>query len=120
MDPLFAEFMPEMDYIPTPQLFLDNVQRQWSSPASGPLPSSADRKYCNVVPELASLLAVPSVDAPVVALHATNAMPGESEEFLQPEDKRTEQALLKAHQVAAWAVKSSSSASFARTALIWL
>lgn len=83
-DPLFVEHTPKLDVVPAPQLFLDNVRCQWSAPASGPMPSSVDKKYFNVAPELSSLLTVPSVDGPVAALYSPNAMPGESDKLLKP------------------------------------
>lgn len=58
------------------------------------------------------------MDSPVVALFAPPVLTGPPEETLHPEDKRAEQALVKAHQSAAWAIKASSAASFFQ--LLWL
>lgn len=66
-------------------------------------------------PELASVLQTPPVDVPVAALLSTSSLLG------QPEDRRAEQALQRAHQGAAWAIFSSSTASsFNRATLLWL
>lgn len=89
-DPLFAEHLSEAEVIPSPQIFIDTVQRQWSFPASGPIPSAADRRYFNMESQLAHILQIPSMDPPVAALHSPTIMPGDPEELLKPEDKRTE------------------------------
>lgn len=94
-DPLFSVVTREMDFVPTPPLFLETVRSQWSSPASGPAPSSLYCKFFHVASELAGLLAVPSIDPPVLALHAPTTMPGESDELLKLEDRKTEQVLLR-------------------------
>lgn len=63
----------------------------------------------------------PTVDPPVVALSTPSVLTGPPEESLHPEDKRSEQSLVKAHQAAAWAIKASTAVSFFNKAsLLWL
>lgn len=120
-DPLFAELTIESEEVPAPCLFLDVVQRQWSSPGLGPNPSGLDRCLYNMGMDLSKALLVPSVDAPVVALSASSNLPGPPEENLRPKDKRSEQLLVKVHQASAWAVKAASSSLFLdRASLLWL
>lgn len=114
-DPLFAELTIESEEVPAPCLFLDVVQRQWSLPGLGPNPSGLDRRLYNMGMDFSKALLVPSVDAPVVALSVSSNLPG------PPEDKRSEQLLVKVHQASAWAVKAASSSSFFdRASLLWL
>lgn len=66
--------------------------------------------------DLTSLLQVPSVDAPVVALLSSTSILGNPEEGLWPE-----QVLQRAHLGAAWAIKLGTTASFFnRAMLLWL
>lgn len=74
--PLFEDPTIEMEENPGPKLLRDVLQRQWSSPASGPSPNSVDRRLYNLAPELATLLQVPSVDQPVVALSTPSNLMG--------------------------------------------
>lgn len=61
------------------------------------------------------------MDIPVVALQTSSTIPGEPEESLKPEDRRTEQTLQKTHQAAACTVCASTTASFFnRASLLWL
>lgn len=86
LNPVFAEPTKPVDSVPVPPLFLDVVRKQWSSPGSALVPSSTDCKYFNVAPDLATLLQVPSVGAPVAELLPNAAMPGDLEEGLHPEE----------------------------------
>lgn len=65
-----------------------------------------------MAPELANLLQVPSVDAPVDALLPNAAIPGDPEEGLRPEEHRSDQVLQRAHQGSAWVIHSATAASF--------
>lgn len=70
---------------------------------------------------MARVLQTPSVETPVLALLSSSKIPGEPEEGLQPEDKRSEQSLKEAHQGNAWAIRSATTASlFNRVMLLWL
>lgn len=92
-----------------------------STPASGPNPNGLDRRLYNLAPDLSTLLRVPSVDAPVVALSAPSNLTGPPEDSLRPEDKHLEHSLVKAHQATAWSVKSAMAASFFNQAsILWL
>lgn len=121
MDSLFSKPAIEREVVPSPRLFLDVVQRQWTYPRSSPFPTSQDKRLYNISPDLARALEVPIVDAPVAALSASSVMTGSPEEALRPEDKRMEQTLVKGHQAATWVVKASTAASsFNRASLlIW-
>lgn len=110
-----------VDIVPMPPLFLNMVQRQWTMPGSAPLPSSVDRWFFNVAPELASFLQVPSVDVPIAALLPNSLIPGEPEEILCPEECRSDQSLQWVHQGVAWVIRSAYTASFFnRATLLWL
>lgn len=104
-----------------PPLFLDVLKKQWASPGSASVPSSTDRNFFNVAPDLASLLQIPTVDAPVTTLLPNAAVPGVPDEGLCPEEQRSDLVLQRAHQGAAWAIQSASTASFFnRMTLLWL
>ncbi|XP_070797147.1 centrosomal protein of 290 kDa-like [Pituophis catenifer annectens] len=76
------------------------------------VPSSLDKRNFIVSSDLNSLLHVPSVDAPVAALLSSSSIPGDPEEGLRPEERRSEQVLQRAHLGAAWAIKSATTISF--------
>lgn len=83
--------------------------------------SSADRKNFNVASDLASLFQVLTVDAPVVALLPNANFPGDPDEGLCPEERRSDQVFQRVHQGVAWAIQSATTASFFnRTTLLWL
>lgn len=42
-DSFFTEQAIKAETVPAPKVLLDVVQRQWASPTSGPIPSSADK-----------------------------------------------------------------------------
>lgn len=44
-DPLFNQATAHADIVPSPQLFMDVVQKQWSTLASGPTPLATDKKH---------------------------------------------------------------------------
>ncbi|XP_058037681.1 uncharacterized protein LOC131197525 [Ahaetulla prasina] len=118
---LFSVPVIESEEVPAPKLFVEVVDRQWTTPIAGPNPNALDRRLYNLDPNFLKLLQIPTVDAPVVALAGPSVVTGPPEETLLPEDKRAEQTLVKSHQAAAWAVRASSSASFFnRAALLWL
>lgn len=107
--------------IPAPKLFTDVIQKQWSFPSTGPVPNSLNKRFYNVADKFSSILQVPSVDSPVVALASSFPVTGPAEESLKPEDKRAERSLIKGHQASAWAVQASSAASFFnRATILWL
>ncbi|XP_058021153.1 uncharacterized protein LOC131189195 [Ahaetulla prasina] len=109
------------DMVPAPKLFTEVVQRQWVVPGSGPFPNTIDKRLYHMAPEMSSLLQVPTVDAPVVALASSTHFTGPPEESLRPEVKRAEKVLVKGHQAVAWSVKAAASASFFnRATIIWL
>lgn len=87
-----------MGTVPSPCLFVDMVKRQWTAPGLAPNPSSSDKRYFSVEPDMAKVLQMPSVDAPVPALMSSSNIPGKLEDSLRPEDKRSDQSPQKAHQ----------------------
>lgn len=118
---LFIEPAVEPDLIPAPKLFTDVVQRQWNLPGSGPVPNGLDKRLYQLAPALSNLLQIPPVDGPVAALASSSRVTGSPEDYLKPEDKRAEKTLIKSHLSAAWAVRTSTSASFFnRAALLWI
>lgn len=119
--PLFSELSKAVDAIPALCLFLNVVQRQWTTPGSAPIPSSTDRQFFNIAPELAALLQVPSVDAPIAALLSNTSISGEPDEGLCPEEQWMDKSLQWANQGAAWAIQSATAVSFFnRATLLWL
>lgn len=119
-NPLFLEPTKPVDAIPAPRLFLDVIQHQWTSPGTAPAPSSSDRRFFNLVPEMATLLQVPSVDPSKATLLPNSAILGNPEEGLWPEDRRSDQVLKRVHQGAAWAIQSATTVSFFnRATLFW-
>ncbi|XP_034281058.1 uncharacterized protein LOC117670189 [Pantherophis guttatus] len=119
--PLFEEPIIESEEIPGPKIFRDVLQRQWSSPASGPSPNSLDKRIYNLAPELSSLLQAPSVDQPVAELSASSNLAGPPEDNLRPEDRRLEHSLVRSHQATAWSIRSTMAASFFnRASILWL
>lgn len=109
---LFLEHTSEAAVVPSPKMFVDLITRQWASLGAGPNPTSAEKTIYNVAPDLAKSIQVPSIDAPVAALHSSSSLPGDPAESLRPEDRRSEQSLQRAHQAAAWAIRASTTASF--------
>lgn len=106
-----------METVLSPCLFVDVVKRQWTAPGLAPNPSSSDKRYFNVEPGMAKVLQTPSVDAPVAALMSSSNIPGEPEDSLRPEDKRSDQS----PQGNAWAIHSATTAFFFnRATLLWL
>lgn len=121
LNPLFSEPTKPVDAISAPCMFLDVVQCQWVSPGSALLPSSSDRRFFNVAPELAALLQVPAVDAPIAALLPNTCIPGDLDERLHLEERQSDQVLQWVHQGAAWAIQSATTVSFFnRATLLWL
>lgn len=69
---------------------------------------------------LDSILQVPPVDVPIVALVPNIAIPGAPGEGLEPEDRHAD-LVQHVHQGAAWVMRSASTTSFFnRTILLWL
>lgn len=85
--PLFEEPVPEVEEIPGPKLFKDVLLRQWSNPASGPNPNSLDRRLYNLAPDISSLLQVPTIDPPIVALSTPSNLAAPPEDSLRPKEK---------------------------------
>lgn len=111
----------ETDTIPAPQLFVDTIQHQWSTPTSGPAPSTNDRRFYNVADDLNKALLWPTIDPPVAALYTNTTILGVQEGFLKPEDRWADQVIQQGHQAAAWVVRASTAASFfSRSSLSWL
>ncbi|XP_039184041.1 bifunctional arginine demethylase and lysyl-hydroxylase JMJD6 isoform X2 [Crotalus tigris] len=120
-NPLFAEQVVEEKQIPCPHIFRTTVEKQWTSLATLPSPSSTEKKLYNVSSSFASLLEMPSVDTPLTSLFSTSAIPGDMAEALKAEDKKFEFSLRRAHQASAWAIKAATSSSFfARASIMWL
>lgn len=121
LNPLFAEPSRPVSSIPTPPLFLNVVKKQWAAPGAAPVPSSMGRNNCNVAMDLVALLQVLSVDAPIAALLPNASVPGDPDEVLRPDEHRSKQVLQWAHQGAAGAIRSATTASFFnRSTLLWL
>lgn len=94
---IFSEPTVEAEVIPSPQLFLDVIQRQWGNPGTGPHPTGTERRLYNVAPEMSELLQLPLVDGPVAALTSATPLAIDAMETLKLEDKRVKQALRKTH-----------------------
>lgn len=109
---MFAESTVVPETIPAPKLFTDVIQCQWSLPGAGPSPNGLDKHLYNTAPPLTTLLQLPVVDPPIVALTNVTHPTGPTEDSLRPEDKRAEKILLKGHMATAWSIKASTSASF--------
>lgn len=121
LDPLFVEPPRAVDSIPTPQLFLDVIKKQWTLPGSASAPTATEHKNFNMAPDVASLLQTPTVGAPVVALLPNADIPGDPDEGLGPDEWRSDQVLQWAFQGAVWAIRSASTASFFnKMTLLWL
>lgn len=54
------------------------------------MPSTSDKRYFNVGPELVKVLHITSVDAQVAALLSSSNIPGEPEDRLRPNDRRAD------------------------------
>uniref|UniRef100_A0A2D4HWM5 Uncharacterized protein n=1 Tax=Micrurus lemniscatus lemniscatus TaxID=129467 RepID=A0A2D4HWM5_MICLE len=97
------------------------VQRQWVQPGTYPNPSESDKRYYNVVTDLTEVLQLPMVDGPLTALTSSTFLSQDTVDTLKTEDRRAELTLHRAHQVVAWAVKATTTASFFnRVSLLWL
>ncbi|XP_029140291.1 dedicator of cytokinesis protein 1 [Protobothrops mucrosquamatus] len=119
--PVYVETVATQHRIPCPSLFLNAIKKQWSSPASLPLPGTMDKKLYNVAKELEEALEVPQVDEPLGPLVSATAITGEFSEALKAEDRKCESTYKRTHQAAAWVIKTATSASFfSRAALTWL
>lgn len=93
LNPLFAEPSRSVTSIPMPPLFLKVIKKQWAWPGAAPVSSSMDRNNFNVAIDLADLLQVPAVDAPIVALLPNASVPGDLDEGLRPDEHRSDQVL---------------------------
>lgn len=89
-DLLFRLSKPDKDFIPCPQLFSEVIRNPWTQPGSLTTPSSQDKRLHCAVPELEELLALPSVDAPVVSLSSTSVLSTDSMDRLKSEDRKAE------------------------------
>lgn len=87
---LFAQPTAKQE-IPTPKLFLDVVQKQWTHPGSYPTPSGNDQRFYNVGPDLAEVLQLPMVDGPVATFASSSSiLSGDIADSLKVEDKKAE------------------------------
>ncbi|XP_039211541.1 exocyst complex component 3 isoform X1 [Crotalus tigris] len=120
-NPLFAVPVDTHLHIPCPQLFFQNVQGQWESPAAQPSQSASERKMVDMPKAFGDLLEVPKVDESLAPLFSTASLPADVSDALKAEDKKSEMALCKAHLASAWAVKAVTATSFfARISITWL
>ncbi|XP_013907846.1 PREDICTED: ribosomal RNA processing protein 36 homolog isoform X1 [Thamnophis sirtalis] len=112
----------DLHCIPSPPLFRDTIQDQWSEPGSVTSPSGSDWRLYNVAPELEKLLQWPKIDDPVAALTSPSIVPASDYmESLNLEDKKAEASFRKTHLACAWAIRAATAASFFnRASLIWL
>ncbi|XP_070605564.1 uncharacterized protein [Erythrolamprus reginae] len=118
---VFSEPAIEKEEIPTPKLFMDVVQRDWALPGSHLTLSGMEKQLYNMASNFTTALEMPTIDGPVMALASPTFMSNDTDDALNAEDKRSEVTLRKVHLAAAWAIKSSLSASFFnRTSLLWL
>lgn len=96
------------------------MQCQWAQPGVIAAPSGNRWLYCTGL-DLEELFQIPTVDGPVATLTSSAIFPADIAEGLKAEDKKSEMALRKTHQAAAWAIRSANAASFFnRATLIWL
>lgn len=111
----------ETEVIPALQLFSDVIQHQWVSPRAYPNPTTFDKNVYNVTSDLTELLQTPEVDKPVMGLASPSATLSDAEDFLKPDKRKVELTFHKAHQAAAWAIKSAMATSFfTQASLLWL
>lgn len=83
----FTERVAQQDTVPSPKLFLDTVQRQWSQPGSITNPSGLDKKLYSVEQEFEDLLKLPVIDPPMASLTSPSILPSDAAEGLRTEDK---------------------------------
>lgn len=120
-DSLFRLSKPDRDFIPCPQLFTEVIRSPWAQSGSLTAPSNQDKKLFCAAPELEDLLALPAIDGPVASLSTSSAISTDPLDGLKSEECKTELSFRKAHQAAAWAIKTATATSFFnRAALIWL
>lgn len=120
-DALFQVSKPQKEVIPCPPLFLDVIQNAFGQPAALTALSALNKRLYCAAPELDTLLALPSVDAPVAQLSSTLPVSSDIMDGLKAEERKTEIGFQKAHKAAAWAVKAATVTSFFnRASLIWL
>ncbi|XP_070618840.1 uncharacterized protein [Erythrolamprus reginae] len=118
---LFTEPQPESYHIPSSKIFMDSVKRPWQNPAAAQGPSMMDRKFYTFDPGIENLLTFPTIDEPVASLVSNAVVPSELAEGLKPEDRRAETLIRKTHQMASWAFRATSAASyFNRACILWL
>ncbi|XP_013907089.1 PREDICTED: uncharacterized protein LOC106537477 [Thamnophis sirtalis] len=107
--------------IPCPKSFLDVVQQQWAVLGAAPKLTENEKQFYNVGPIIRGALKPPTIDEPVASYACSTILSNNLNDALNPEEKRTEMALILAHKSAAWAVRSAMAASFfTRTSLLWL
>lgn len=117
----FTEHRIETEAIPTPQIFVDAIQRQWATLTSGPGPLTNKKCFYNIEALLDKVLAWPLVDNPIVALYSAMTLPAGQEDLLKSEDRQADQVLHRGHQASAWSVRASTAALFfSRSCLSWL
>lgn len=74
---LFSEPTVEAEVIPSPKLFLDVVQMQWTNPGTGLSPTGAEKKLYNVAADFLEVLQTSMVVKPVAALASTALLPAD-------------------------------------------
>lgn len=118
---LFRLSTLDKDFIPCPQLFTEVIRVPWAQPGSLTATSNQDKKLFCAAPKLEALLALPTIDTPVANLLTSSAISTDPLDGLKSEDRKFELSFRKAHQAAAWAIKTATATSFFhRAALIWL
>ncbi|XP_039190899.1 actin cytoskeleton-regulatory complex protein PAN1-like [Crotalus tigris] len=71
-NPLFVRKVVEEKQVPCPADFHETVEKEWTSLATLPSPSSTEKRLYNVSSAFSSLLEVPTVDAPLTSLFSTS------------------------------------------------
>lgn len=74
---LFSEPTVEAEVIPSPKLFLDVVQMQWTNPGAGLSPTGAEKKLYNVAADFLEVLQTSMVVKPVAGLASTALLPAD-------------------------------------------
>ncbi|XP_070591654.1 uncharacterized protein [Erythrolamprus reginae] len=118
---LCKEAVKESDKVPALEIFLQNVKRPWQHPAAAQGPSNLERRFYTFDDAMENLLLFPPVDKPVATLVSTAVVPSDNADSLKPDERRAETLLKKTHQMAAWALRAASTASFfSRASIMWI
>ncbi|XP_013925897.1 PREDICTED: uncharacterized protein LOC106552206 [Thamnophis sirtalis] len=101
---------------------MEVVTNQWARLSNFSNPGSNDHRFYNVEQAFAQAIQLPPIDTPVATLVSSSpVVSGDAADKLKSEDKWAELTLWKNFNATAWAIKSTSAASyFNRTMVMWL